>query len=79
MPQAENLRRRIGYMPDALAVAREAAGLGAARVIVYHRPREYRATYYARSETAVGALEASLSHLAAFTGPGPRFLYLWWP
>jgi protease-4 len=69
----------VGYMPDALTLARQAAGVAEARVVVYHRPREYRATYYARSETAVGGLEASLASLAAFMGPGPRFLYLWWP
>jgi protease IV len=69
----------IGYMPDALGLARRAAGLEEARVIVYRRPREYRATYYARSEATVGSLEASLSHLATLAGPGPRFLYLWWP
>jgi protease-4 len=76
---AHRLVDRIGYMPDALALARQAAGVADARVVVYHRPREYRATYYARSETAIGGLEASLASLAAFTGPGPRFLYLWWP
>jgi protease-4 len=76
---AHRLVDRIGYMPDALALARQAAGVAEARVVAYHRPREYRATYYARSETTAGGLEASLASLAAFTGPGPRFLYLWWP
>jgi protease-4 len=70
---------RIGYMSDAVALARRAAGLDEARVIVYHRPREYRATYYAKSETPAGGLEASVSQFAALAAPGPRFLYLWWP
>jgi protease-4 len=69
---------RIGYMRDAIATARAAAGVAEARVVVYHRPREYRATYYARAETSAG-LEASLSQLATLASPGPRFLYLWWP
>jgi protease-4 len=69
---------KLGYMPDALTVAREAAGLREARVIVYRRPRQYRATYYARAE-AGGGIEGSLSQLAALATPGPRFLYLWWP
>jgi protease-4 len=69
---------RIGYIPDALAVARTAAGVDTARVIVYKRPREYRATYYARAETEVGTL-ASLSQLAGLAGAGPKFLYLWLP
>ena len=69
---------RIGYVPDALEAARRAAGLEEARVIVYRRPRQYRATYYARAQTEAGAL-ASLGPLAGLLGAGPRFLYLWLP
>ena len=69
---------RIGYIPDALAAARSAAGLTEARVIVYHRPREYRATYYARAE-ADAATFGGLSQLATLLGGGPRLLYLWLP
>jgi protease-4 len=76
---AVRLIDQVGYMPDALGLARRAAGLEQARVIVYRRPREYRATYYARAEATVGSLDASVSHLAAMAGPGPRFFYLWWP
>ncbi|HEU4366919.1 MAG TPA: signal peptide peptidase SppA [Methylomirabilota bacterium] len=67
---------RIGYVPDALEVARRAAGLDEARVIVYKRPREYRATYYARAESETGAL-ATLAQAAGLAGVGPKFLYLW--
>jgi hypothetical protein len=66
-------------MPDALDLARQAAGVSEAKVVVYRRPRQYRATYYARAEGAGGGLEASVSQLAALAAPGPRFLYLWWP
>jgi protease-4 len=69
---------RVGYVPDALEAARRAAGLDEARVIVYKRPREYRATYYARAETETGSL-AALSQLAGLIGTGPRLLYLWMP
>jgi protease IV len=69
---------RIGYIPDALAAARQAAGVDAARVIVYKRPREYRTTYYARAETEAGTF-ATLSQLAGLAGAGPKFLYLWLP
>src|SRR5918996_5775774 len=69
---------RVGYVPDAIDVARRAAGLDEARVIVYRRPREYRATYYARTETDAGAF-ATVSQLAGLAGPGPKFLYLWMP
>ena len=50
-----------------------------AKVVVYHRPSEYRATYYARSEAPAGSLDVSLSRLASIVGSGPGFFYLWWP
>jgi protease-4 len=69
----------IGYMADAVEAARRAAGVTEAKVIVYHRPREYRATYYAHSEVGPGAVETALGRLGALGVGGPRFLYLWWP
>jgi protease-4 len=70
---------RIGYMPDAIDAARRAAGVDEARVVVYHRPREYRATYYAGAQAAAPGPDAQLLQLATLLGAGPRFLYLWWP
>ena len=69
---------RIGYMPDAIEVAKRAMGVEEARVVVYRRPREYRATYYATSEAPAGAVEG-FAQLGALLGAGPRFLYFWWP
>lgn len=68
----------IGYLETAIARAREAAGLTEARVIMYRRPREYRATYYAAAPAGATA-PAALAPLLAVLGAGPRFLYLWWP
>jgi protease-4 len=72
---------RIGYMPDAIEVARQAAGLDKARVVVYHRPRQYRATYYAEAQHSESGLATggAASALSAMVGPGPKFLYLWLP
>jgi len=70
---------RIGYMPDAVEVAKRAIGVEEARVVVYRRPRAYSATYYARAEPPAGAVEGSLAQLGAVLGAGPRFLYFWWP
>jgi protease-4 len=70
---------RLGYVPDAIDMAKRAAGVEEASVIVYQRPREYRATYYARADASDTALPTSLASLAAVLGPGPRFLYVWWP
>jgi protease IV len=75
---AHKLVDRVGYVPDALEAARRAAGLDEARVIVYKRPREYRATYYARTESDAGGL-ARLSQLADLAGAWPKLLYLWMP
>jgi protease-4 len=68
---------RIGYLEDAIAMARTAAGLTEARVVTYHRPRQFRATIYSSAETPPPA--AGLSDLARLVFAGPRFLYLWWP
>jgi protease-4 len=68
---------RVGYMPDAIAAAREAAGVETARVVVYHRPRQYRATYYAHAPSDGSGIIGGA--LGALTGPGPKFLYLWMP
>jgi protease-4 len=70
---------RIGYMDDVLTLARRTIGVDEARVIVYHRPAEYRATYYARAESSAGGLDVTATQLASLIGGGPRFLYLWWP
>jgi len=70
---------RIGYMDDALELTKKAIGVDQAKLIVYHRPSEYRATYYARSEAPVSSLDVSLSRLATVLGSGPGFFYLWWP
>jgi protease IV len=75
---ADKLVDRIGYIPDALDLARKAAGVQEARIIVYRRPRDYRATYYAGSRSD-GDLEIPFARLAAMVASGPKFLYLWWP
>src|SRR5207247_1788480 len=61
-PQAleKGLVDAIGYMPDALAAARRAIGVEDAKVIVYKRPREYQATYYAQPRTEARGLDATL-------------------
>ncbi|MBM4442114.1 MAG: signal peptide peptidase SppA [Candidatus Rokubacteria bacterium] len=70
----------VGYMPDALELTKKAAGLDKARLVVYHRPRQYRTTYYAESHAGEGAGGIlSQAALGALLGPGPKMLYLWMP
>ena len=56
---------QMGYLDDALDLARAKAGLDSgAKVITYYRPGTYKATIY--------SLVPDLDML------GPQFLYLWW-
>jgi protease-4 len=78
--KALGLVDEIGYMEDVVAAARTAAGLDEARVVMYHRPREYRANFYSAAPIPTPGLETSLQQLTALVSvAGPRFLYLWWP
>jgi protease IV len=78
--RALGLVDRIGYLDEAVAAARQAAGLAEARVVMYHRPREYRSNVYSATLPSSGP-ESLLSQAAGLLGggPGARFLYLWWP
>ena len=76
-----SLHSSVAYpLNSAIRLAKHAAGVDQARVIVYHRPRQYRATYYAQAEGAESRGPTAWSQFAALLGgAGPRFLYLWWP
>ncbi|PYM61115.1 MAG: signal peptide peptidase SppA [Candidatus Rokuibacteriota bacterium] len=77
--EALGLVDRIGYLEDALALARQSAGITRAKVIAYHRPRQYRATIYSSAEPAAPAAPAGIGDLARLVVSGPKLLYLWWP
>ena len=70
---------RVAYLEDVVALARERAGLDEAKVVMYHRPKEYRANIYSLTPTPSTAESTLAQFAAAFGGGGPRFLYLWWP
>lgn len=70
---------RIGYLEDVVTLAKERAGLSEARVVMYHRPKEYRANIYSATAPASTAESTLAQFAAALGGGGPRFLYLWWP
>jgi len=78
--KALGLVDEIGYMDDVVKAARKAAGVEEARVIMYQRPKDYRANFYSASPAPAPGLETSLQQLTTLvSGSGPRFLYLWWP
>jgi protease-4 len=70
---------RIAYLDDVLVMAKKAAGVEEARVIVYHRPKEYAASIYATVPVTPVAGDNALTRITGALGNGPRFLYLWWP
>ncbi len=68
----------VGDLEFALSRARAAAGVTEARVVTYHRPREYRKNLYTQLPTGPPRLEVNL--LPDWPNlKGPAFLYLWMP
>jgi protease-4 len=61
----------VGYLEDAIELAKKQANLPQARVVTYFRPGEYKANIYSLS-----LIDLDLGDLA---DPGAKFLYLWWP
>jgi len=71
---------RVAYLDEVVDMAKKAAGVEEARVIMYHRPKEYRASIYSTTPIAPPSAETALAQLAGILGgSGPRFMYLWWP
>ena len=70
---------RVGYLEEAVEVAKQAARLSEARVVMYHRPREYRSNIYSGTPVPEPIQPSLLQLSSLLIGPGPRFLYLWWP
>jgi protease-4 len=69
--QEAGLLDGIGYLDDAVELAKKKAHIEQATVVMYHRPGEYRANLY-----SLGMINLDLGDLAE---PGGNFFYLWWP
>ena len=72
----------IGTLPDAIATAKEAAGIADDKVVIvqYGRPADYQPNYYAGrgAEPAhVSLININLPNW--LRGDSPRFMYLWAP
>ena len=70
---------RIGYLDDAISIAKQRAGLTEARVILYRRGNEFSENVYSRAGTAPAQVNLFNFDLSALAGHGPSFLYLWQP
>lgn len=78
--KAAGLVDEIGYLDDAVELAKKKAGLTEARVVMYRRPGEYSNNVYSKL-VASGPL-ASLGMLdltALVRGGAPQFMYVWMP
>lgn len=81
--QALGLVDSIGYLDDAVELAKKQAGLAEAKVVVYHRAGEYRPNLYAKvmgtnGSQGLGTL-SSFDLLGLVRGGTPQFMYLWMP
>ena len=61
----------IGYLEDAVELAKKKAGIAEASVVMYHRPGEYRNNIYSLSLVNID--------LGELSEPGAKLMYLWWP
>lgn len=73
----------IGYLDDAVELAKHQAGLTEAKVVVYRRAGEYRPNIYAKymgagGGSGLGAL-SNFDLMGLIRGGTPQFMYLWAP
>jgi protease-4 len=78
--KAAGLVDEIGYLEDAIELAKKRAKLTEARVVTYQRPGEYVNNVYSRL-LAPGPLAAigELDLMTFLRGSAPQFMYLWMP
>ncbi len=72
---------QVGYLEDAIALAKKEAGLAEARVVTYQRPGEYRHNIYSSFLGGGGpwAEWARLDLVTLVRSGAPQFMYLWLP
>ena len=72
---------QIGYLDEAILLAKEESGLTKARVVTYHRPGSYRNNIYSQlSSSGFGTVNLLNIDLKSFVNSGtPSFMYLWAP
>ena len=81
--KAHGLIDEIGYLDDAIEVAKKAAGITEAKVIRYHRHGGYHPNIYSQFTGGSPAFTVpNLDPISLTTflgGSAPAFLYLWFP
>jgi protease-4 len=79
--KAAGLVDEIGYLDEAIELAKKKAGLTEARVVTYRRHGEYQNNIYSRllgTGSAFNSL-AQMDLLSIVRGGSPQFMYLWMP
>ena len=71
----------IGYLDDAIELAKAESGLMQARVVLYYRPGAYKDNVYSRMPSDMPPTVNIVNvDVRSFVQPGvPRFMYLWAP
>lgn len=79
--KAVGLIDSIGYLDDAIELAKREAGLTDARIVVYQQPGEYRHNIYSRflGQEGSGNFLANFDLMALVRSGTPQFMYLWMP
>jgi len=79
--KAVGLVDSIGYLDDAIELAKKEAGLTEARIVVYQQAGEYRHNIYSQVFGQQGStnLLANFDLMALVRGGTPQFMYLWMP
>lgn len=70
----------IGYLDDAIELAKKEAGIKEARVVMYHRPLSYKDNVYSLNQEgpeALNLINIELGNMASYLSPD--FMYLWMP
>ncbi len=73
---------KIGYLNDAIELAKKEAGIDDANIIFYKRPREYKGNIYSSSEPSIfnpkiNLINIDLGSLLSYSTP--QFFYIWNP
>jgi len=75
--KAKGLVDGLGDLEQSVAAAQRRAGLASSRVVIYHRPREYRENLYTQAPAGPRVLRLEIAPSLRLARPG--FLYLWAP
>ncbi len=73
---------KVGYLDDAIDMAKKRAGLRDARVVTYARPNKYRENIYSRASRTGQGGDLNLINVdvaGALKTRQPMFMYLWAP